>query len=215
MIHKTYLIDLDNCLYDAREQINLVSGLEKRVTSWIKNKLKVDELTAQERKQDLYNSFGGAPLCFVKSGLIRSKSELSECINFINGLPISGMKSDPKLSTSLLNFNNEKYVFTSSPKSYAKQVIKHLGIYDYFDGIIDIFDTEMLFKDNPDIYSILPKLIRKQLYQCVLVEDNEQNLLTAKKAGIGNCVLVTHGKPYVGKFLSIDSVADLPSITSR
>lgn len=215
MNDKTFLIDLDNCLYNADEQSWLISELERRITVWIENKIKVDTHKAEILKQKLYSEYGGAPSCFVKSGLIDSKNDLANCINFINGLQIKHITPNLKLPLALSKIDQKKYIFTSSPKHYAKQILKHLNIDHHFSRIIDIFDTNMFYKDSPKAYQILSRLINEKLNKCILVEDNESNLKVAEEAGMGHCILVTHGKPYSGKFVHIDSITNLPELQSH
>jgi len=206
------LIDLDNCLYNAKEETELIATLEDRITTWLQNQTGKNEELAEVYKQELYTQYGGAPMCFVEASLVHSHDDLAQCIDYINGFQVGKMKLNNGLNDFLMNFKKEKYVFTSSPKHYANQILEKLQIKDYFDGLIDIHTTGLRFKNNPETYSIVSDIVSVPLSDCVFIDDGLQNLRTAQSCGMGKCILMTHGEPYHSGFPTINSLSELIEI---
>ena len=74
-------------------------------------------------------------------------------------------------------------VLTASPHFLLDPCFKRLGIYDLFDKIWSTDDFG-LTKSDKRIYHSAAKIICKPVSECVFVDDNINNIRTAKEAGM-------------------------------
>lgn len=191
---KIYLVDLDNCLYNAKETTYLVNTLEARITSWLAQKVECSFSKAEKKKTKLYCKIGGAPWCFVKASIIKSKDELIKCVDFIYDFKVCGLRKNPHLRYKLLELklNGDLYLFTSSYIRYATQILVALGVSDLFTDIIDISKVGYTFKDEKITYKRVFKLLNTPPNKIVMIDDYFKNLLAGAEAGIKQCFCVNH-----------------------
>lgn len=190
---KIYLLDLDNCLYKADDEYDLVNTLENRITQWISNKFACKFEEAEEKKLKLYNQFGGAPKCFIKASYIKTEQELIETIDFIHNFKVYNVEKNLGLREKLSSLNRVLYLFTSSHINYARQILIALGVLDLFQDIIDISKVGYHFKDEPAIYRNVFRLLSTSPDNISIVDDSLENLMVANRMGINGCIWVNYG----------------------
>ena len=62
-----------------------------------------------------------------------------EYLNFINQVPVERyLRPDSRLRDLLISLPQRKWILTNADASYARRVLRALGIEDLFEGIIDI-----------------------------------------------------------------------------
>lgn len=191
---KTYLIDLDNCLYHSKDVPVLINTLEDRITKWISIKFGCCLDEAEMLKVKLYKKFGGAPRCFIRSSIIKNQKDLADCVNYIHAFKVCGVKENPKLRQRLIGLEKNLCLFTSSHVKYAKQVLTSLGILDLFSNLIDISKVGYSFKDKEYAYIKVFRILNIDPSETVMVDDSLEDLLVANRAGINTCVWVNHGE---------------------
>ena len=112
-----------------------------------------------------------------------------------------------------------KFVFSNAPVHYAQSVLRALGIYDLFSAVYTIEHTR--YRPKPDSFGFL-RLCRSHHLRprrCIMVEDNLDNLRTAKRLGMktvwvtGAAVLRSKAPGYVDK--TVRSVAQLPCLFAQ
>lgn len=189
---KIYLIDLDNCLYNSKEAAYLVNTFETRITNWLVRKLECSFSKAEKKKAQLYHRFGGAPKCFIKASIIKSKDELIKCVDFIHDFRVCSVSKNPNLRRKLLELNGDLYLFTSSHVNYATQMLVALGISDLFTDIIDISKVRYTFKDEKITYERVFRLLNTLPNKIVMIDDSFKNLLVGAEVGIKQCICVNH-----------------------
>ncbi len=208
---KIYLIDLDNCLYCAKDVPNLINTFEIRITEWLANKLRCSVKDAERQKIKLYKNFGGAPHCFIKASFIKNKKELISCVDFIHNFEVCGVNKNLELKQKLLELNGDLYLFTSSYFKYAEQVLIAFGVLDLFYDIIDISRVGYSFKNETDTYIKIFRLLNILPNKIIMIDDSLENLLIANKMGIKSCIWISHGESKQGlNFIKpINSIIDL------
>src|SRR5262249_7430181 len=91
---------------------------------------------------------------------------------------------NPLLRSVLSRLPGRKLLFSNSPVHYSRAVVALLRVADLFDDVFSIEHTR--FQPKPDRRGFL-RLLRKHRLQprrCVMVEDNLDNLKTAKRLGM-------------------------------
>ncbi len=209
---KIYLIDLDNCLYKPKETTYLVNTLEARITSWLVRKLECSFSEAEKKKAKLYHRLGGAPKCFVKASIIKSRDELIKCVDFIHDFIVCGVSKNPNLRRKLLELNGDLYLFTSSHVNYATQMLAALGVLDLFADIIDISKVGYTFKDEKITYKRVFRLLSTLPNKIVMIDDSFKNLLVGAEAGIKQCVCVNHAGSKQQSSNSIRFIANIMNL---
>lgn len=207
---KTFLIDLDNCIFRFDSQPELRRRLEKNISEWVRIKFKCSFSRSEEIKNQLYVKYGGAPECFLKASIINTKRELAECIIVINDITKTRILPDKRLQKKLGTIKGELCLYTNSPISYAENVLTSLGIRTKISKIFDISYNNFVFKSDPAIYPRLKEKANINLHTATMVDDCLDNLLIAQNAGIPRCVWTKYGQNGHEKNIEvIESIYDL------
>jgi putative hydrolase of the HAD superfamily len=117
---------------------------------------------------------------------------------------------NPLLRSVLSRLPGRKLVFSNSPVHYSRAVLALLRVADLFDDVFSIEHTE--YQPKPDRRGFLRLLHKHRLQprRCVMVEDNLDNLKTAKRLGMRTVWVSVAAKAPAYVDLSIRHVAQLP-----
>ncbi len=75
------------------------------------------------------------------------------------------------------------YLLTGSPKEFFVPCLQRLGVYDLFDGCWSVAEFGKT-KSEPALYEEVAKKIAARPQECVVVDDSEEALRTAKSVGM-------------------------------
>jgi HAD superfamily hydrolase (TIGR01509 family) len=89
-------------------------------------------------------------------------------------------------------------IVTSSRRDHFDLIHRASGLLRYFDFFLTREDYERS-KPDPDPYRTAMTLHRLRAEECVVVEDSERGLLSARRAGI-RCIVVPHELTAGGRF---------------
>jgi HAD superfamily hydrolase (TIGR01509 family) len=89
-------------------------------------------------------------------------------------------------------------IVTSSRRDHFDLIHRASGLLRYFDFFLTREDYERS-KPDPDPYRTAMTLHRLRGEECVVVEDSERGLLSARRAGI-RCIVVPHELTAGGRF---------------
>lgn len=207
---KTFLVDLDNCIFRFDSQPELRKRLEKNISEWIRTKFKSSFSKSEEIKNQLYVKYGGAPECFLKASIINTKEELGECIKAINEITNTKVLPDKRLQRNFSTIKGDLCLYTNAPINYAEKVLSSLGIRKEFSKIFDITYNDLMFKSNPSAYIRLKEKAKINLLSAVMVDDSLNNLLIGQNAGIPWCMWTKYGQNGYAKGIeTIESIYDL------
>jgi HAD superfamily hydrolase (TIGR01509 family) len=82
-----------------------------------------------------------------------------------------------------LKKNNYKIsLATSSPLIVQKKIFKFFNLNNYFDSVVTL-DNVKKGKPNPELFSLAIKSLSLKKNECIVVEDAENGIIAAKKAG--------------------------------
>ena len=89
-----------------------------------------------------------------------------------------------ELRCALDRLPGRKLLFSNAPQRYACSILEILGIEKNFDGVFSIERTG--FRPKPDAYGFreLLRTYRLDAAGCIMVEDDLENLRTAKRLGM-------------------------------
>ena len=207
-----WIFDLDNTLHNATTHI--FPRINRAMTQYVQTHLNLDETEANALRHTYWRRYGATIL-----GLIRHHdTDPAHFLWHTHQFPDlhNVLIAEPMLRSALHRLPGRKFVFSNAPVHYAKAVLQALGIIDLFADVYTIEHTR--YQPKPDTYGFL-RLCRSHHLRprrCIMVEDNLDNLRTAKRLGMKTVwvtgATVTQGKTpgYVDK--SVRSVAQLPAM---
>jgi len=180
---KYWIFDLDNTLYSG--QTKVFSEVDKRMSSFISEKLKIDITEAKKIQKEYFYEYGT-----TLSGLMQKKNiNPNEFLEFVHDIDISWLPKDKLLREELIKIKEKKYIFSNGSHAHIKNVTNQLGINDLFDGAFDITDANFLPKPRIEPYKKLIQKFKLDPNKSILIEDIAHNLEQAKKLGMKTCWL--------------------------
>ena len=190
---KFWVFDLDNTLYSGKTKV--FEQVDKKMTKYISEKLKVNIKEAKKIQKKYFYKYNT-----TLNGMIKNhKINAEEFLEFVHDIDIDFLKKDSLLSEELKKLDGKKIIFTNGSKKHAQNVIKKIGIDQYFDGIFDIVDSEFIPKPAIEPYKRLVEKHKIDPKLCVLVEDIARNLKPAYEMGM-KTVWIENDEPWAKKF---------------
>ena len=210
-----WIFDLDNTLHNAT--VHIFPRINRAMTEYVQTHLNLDQAEASALRHTYWRRYGATIL-----GLIRHHdTDPAHFLWHTHQFPDLHrvLIAEPMLRASLNRLAGRKFVFSNAPVHYAQGVLRALGIYDLFSDVYTIERTR--YRPKPDTFGFL-RLCRSHHLRprrCIMVEDNLDNLRTAKRLGMktvwvtGAAVLKSRAPGYVDK--TVRSVAQLPCLFAR
>ena len=174
---KNILFDCDGVLYQDLEAV--FGQVSKKMTKYISNKLDIDLIKAKELQTNYFHKYNTS----LNGLMIHHDISPEEFLKYVHDIDLSFMKKDLVLRNELEKLNTKKYVFTNGSKEHVKNITKHLGIDDLFDGIFDIVDAEFHPKPEAKAFDLMVKKFNINPKETIYIEDIAKNLSIAKERG--------------------------------
>ena len=210
-----WIFDLDNTLHNAA--VHVFPRINRAMTQYVQTHLHLDEAEANALRHSYWRRYGATIL-----GLIRHHdTDPAHFLWHTHQFPDLHrvLIAEPMLRASLNRLPGRKFVFSNAPVHYAQSVLRALGIFDLFSAVYTIERTG--YRPKPDVFGFL-RLCRSHHLRprrCIMVEDNLDNLRTAKRLGMktvwvaGASVLKSKAPGYVDH--TVRSVAKLPWLLEK
>jgi HAD superfamily hydrolase (TIGR01509 family) len=136
--------------------------------------------------------------------LERLRLKRAELIKEFVKTDLKFMEGALELILDLYNHNFKLGIVSSSRKDEIDSYLKALKISNYFQGIVTAEDVSKVKPDpEPFIKALTRFSIRPE--ESVVIEDTENGLIAAKKAGI-KCVIVPNSYTYTSNFKKADLI---------
>ena len=198
---KNFIFDCDGVLYNDLEAV--FGQVSKRMTEFISNKLKLDFKKAKELQTNYFHKYNTS----LNGLMIHHDINPQEFLKYVHDIDLSFLKKDFVLREELNKLNGKKLVFTNGSHDHVKNITKHLGIDDLFDGAFDITDCNYIPKPALKPYETLIQKFNIDPEQTLFIEDIAKNLEPAKKLGMKTIWLINN--EYWGKKDSNKDFIDL------
>ena len=176
-----WIFDLDNTLYDIN--LGVFKKISKRITKFIIDEFQLNDNKAKILQREMYLKYG----LTLRGLIIEKKINPDKFLDFVHDVDHPELKTDNELISLLKNLSGKKCIYTNAPYSHAKKILTLLGIFDIFDDILDIKNTDYIPK--PDIASF--EIMKRKLgisfefgKKSIFVEDTLKNLKPAKQIGM-------------------------------
>jgi putative hydrolase of the HAD superfamily len=202
----TWIFDLDNTLHDANPHI--FPHINRSMTAYLETHLGLACDDANRLRTHYWRRYGATLLGLMRHHGIDPTHFLWETHQFpeLHRMVLR----NPLLRSVLSRLPGRKLVFSNSPVHYSRAVLALLRVADLFDDVFSIEHTE--YQPKPDRRGFLRLLHKHRLQprRCVMVEDNLDNLKTAKRLGMRTVWVSAAAKAPAYVDLSIRHVAQLP-----
>lgn len=181
---KCILFDLDNTLYSPDRQ--LFALMDKRINSYMHEIVGIPLHQVDELRRSYWQRYG-----VTMQGLMRHHQvDPEDYLHYVHDIDVpSRLALDPELRQALQSLPQRLVVFTNSSICHSERVLQALGLSDLFEEIYDIRIAGYLPKPYPDPYQAVLDHLGAEAKECIMVEDTLENLLTAKKLGMGTVLV--------------------------
>jgi putative hydrolase of the HAD superfamily len=111
------------------------------------------------------------------------------------------------LKETIASIKGRKIIYTNAPKSYTDRILKISNIYEMFDEVFTIEDSD--FTPKPNQGSMANFLKKYNIKEGVFIDDIKENLKTAKNFGLST-IWITNEKSH-HSFIDrkIEKISDL------
>ncbi|MFO7767234.1 MAG: pyrimidine 5'-nucleotidase [Pelovirga sp.] len=196
---KAVLFDLDNTLYPAH--CDLFSLIDVRINRYMEEVAGIAVAEVDVLRRRYWRDYGA-----TLQGLIRHHGvDPEDYLDYVHAVDVgSRLVPDRALRAVLVAAGIPSYVFTNGSRCHADRVLGALGIADLFVEVFDIRIAQYLPKPKPDPYRQVLERLALEGADCVMVEDQLQNLKTAKDFGM-TTVLVAPERASRGDMSYVDN----------
>ena len=190
---KYWIFDLDNTLYSGKTKV--FEQVDKKMSEYISNKLNINVEEAKKIQKGYFHKYNT-----TLNGMIKNhKINPDEFLEFVHDINIDFLQKDTGLAKEIEKLDGKKIIFTNGSRKHAINVSKKIGIYQLFDDIFDIVDSEFIPKPLLEPYKKLVEKHKIDPKLCVFVEDIARNLKPAYEMGM-KTVWIENEEPWASKF---------------
>lgn len=201
-----HLFDLDNTLYPPENAI--LEQIGSRMRRFISNELGVSIEESNLLCDSYYQRYGGT----IRGLQLHHPSiDLNTFSEFSHQVNLGKVEKSIKLKEALNAFEKSRYVFTNSPLPYATRVLKHLDLYDCFDGVFSVELTDYKMKPDPYAFNTICQHFGFEASDAAFYDDQISNISTAKTLGM-RTILVNRND--IDKHNACYKTEDLPSFVA-
>jgi putative hydrolase of the HAD superfamily len=184
------LFDLDNTLYPS--ECDLFSLIDVRINRYMEDIVAIAPADVDTLRRRYWQDYGA-----TLQGLIRHHAiDPEDYLVYVHAVDIgSRLSHDLELRQTLEALAVPSYIFSNGSRCHVERVVAALGLEGLFSDIFDIRIADYQPKPNPGPYQQVLARLKVTGSRCVMVEDQPQNLQTAKQFGMKTVL--------VGKNLSV------------
>lgn len=184
-LNKVIIWDLDNTLYfETDEYKNKLN--EATAEAAIKEfNIPLDFATATEKVKESYSIYRDGLEYFSKEYRIPHKDLYVSYHNYKSKF-IDMISPYENLLEELKTINCPQYIFSTSSRDICEQILKHIGLYEFFkDRFYSVEDFDLYKKnESSEVYSKLCQKIGVAPKDCIFVDDSYSNHNFAKQIGM-------------------------------
>jgi putative hydrolase of the HAD superfamily len=175
---ETWVFDLDNTLYPASS--GLFPQVQARMNEYICARLGVTMDEAKELRARYFRDHGTTML-----GLMAvHRVDPHEFMAFVHDVDLGCVPPNPALVAALQGLSGRKLIYTNGSVPHAENLLRHLGIADFFDDIFDIVASEFAPKPSPVPFREFVRRYGVAPARALMVEDMAKNLAPAAALGM-------------------------------
>lgn len=195
MEKKVIVWDLDNTLYRETPEFHKLQDELMAQVAIEDLGVNLDFDTAKQKVAESYRLYRDGGEFFIQEYGVSAK-DLFELYHKRKQENLRYMTQYDDFLEKLQSLNCEQFVFSVNPVETSEEMLKHLGLYEFFKGKIYSVAQFGCYKknENLDVYTKLCASIGVLPKNVVFIDDSYSYLEFAKKAGL-RTVRLCHGKP--------------------
>ena len=202
----TWIFDLDNTLHDAQSKIFPL--VNTKMNEYISSYLDISLEDASSLRVSYWERYGATLKGLIKHHNINPIDFLSVTHNLqdFNKLVLP----ENNLKKTLSKIQGRKIIYTNAPKTYTNKILKISKIFELFDEIFTIEDSNFIPKPDQDMMDAFLK--KYDISEGFFIDDVKENLITAKNSGL-TTIWITNEEnqpSYIDK--KIEKISDLLSL---
>lgn len=205
----TWIFDLDNTLHDADQAI--FPRIDQMMTQFIMRHLGLTEKDALALKTRYYIKYGATMHGMRRHHGINPDLFLHETHRMAELLPL--MHWDHRVGSVLARLPGEKILLSNGPQHYVEQIVRRMAITHHFSALYGVERAAYLPKPNRLPFLVACERRRVSPTDCIVVEDNLNNLRTAKQLGMHTVWLSRQPRRPVFVDARITSLTELPRLS--
>lgn len=195
------LIDLDDTLYPhdsgAWEMVRV------RIDQFLIEEMQFPPDEVTELRSRLFREYGTT----LRGLQIEYEVDMEHYLRYVHDVHLETILSpDPYLDQMLQALPQRKVIFTNASAAHARRVTSLLGIKEHFDHIVDIHVIYPYCKPEVAAFHKALAAIEEDPLNCLLVDDNPNNLSTARSLGMATVSVGLHrhdGSPHIPNIKSL------------
>ena len=202
----TWIFDLDNTLHDAQSKIFPL--VNTKMNEYISSYLDISLEDASSLRESYWERYGATLKGLIKHHNINPIDFLSVTHNLqdFNKLVLP----ENNLKKTLSKIQGRKIIYTNAPKTYTNKILKISKIFELFDEIFTIEDSNFIPKPDQDMMDAFLK--KYNISEGFFIDDVKENLIAAKNSGL-TTIWITNEEnqpSYIDK--KIEKISDLLSL---
>ncbi|PJF46734.1 MAG: pyrimidine 5'-nucleotidase [Chloroflexi bacterium] len=203
------LFDLDETLYPRSAK--LMDVITERINQYIAHRFNVPIEQAMELRRRFRSVYGTALRGMMEEGY---PVNVDEYFAYVHDIELDGvLAADPQLREMLLSIPLRRAVLTNSNIEHALRILRHMGIEDCFERVIDIRALSFRNKPDPLSYQIALEMLRVKPNEVIFVEDTPVNTRAARAIGMTTILIECPPSDAADYFL--ESVLDVGPLVAH
>jgi putative hydrolase of the HAD superfamily len=176
---RVILFDLDDTLYPR--EAGIMDQIRFLMLRYISAHFGLNMAQADVLRKHYFQTYGTTMRGLQKHHQI----DPDEFLHYVHDIPVHEyLQPNPQLDAVLATIPYPKIIFTNASREHAEGVLEALGIRHHFERIVDVRDMSFESKPQPGAYLHICELLAVEPQECLLIEDNVQNLRPAKAVGM-------------------------------
>lgn len=189
------LFDLDDTLYpQASGAWGLVGD---RIDQFLITEMGFPPGDVTALRSRLFQQYGTT----LRGLQIEYEVDMDHYLRYVHDVPFQNILSpDPMLDQMLHSLPQRKVIFTNASADHARRVTTLLRVQAHFEQIIDVYTIHPHCKPEVEAFHTALAIINEVPQACLLIDDNPNNLETAKSLGIATISIGRHrhdGSPHI------------------
>lgn len=180
---KAIIWDLDNTLYRITPEFADILDETTAIAAIEDLGVPLDFESAKAKVKESYRVYRDGGEIFVREYGIDPKDIFDA---YHRRKPIDPIVPYENLREKLEALTCEQYIFSTSSREVCEKILKHIGLYDLFEGrfySVEDFDT-LKKNESSDVYQQLCDKIGIDPKDCIFVDDSYSNLEFPKQLGM-------------------------------
>ncbi|MGD9865961.1 MAG: pyrimidine 5'-nucleotidase, partial [Pseudodonghicola sp.] len=173
-----WVFDLDNTLYPP--QARLFDQIERRMTAFVMEALKVDRAEADRLRKDYWARYGT-----TLAGLMREHDlDPARYLVDVHDISLDHLEKDAELAARIADLPGRRIVYTNGSAPYAERVLAARGLSGLFDAIYGVEHANYRPKPERAAFETIFARDGVEPQRAAMFEDDPRNLAAPHAMGM-------------------------------